>query len=59
VLISNDFILDNSVSKSSLDKENLSNHTVNGNLKAGIPCMLKTKTSSRIRKAPVAKKDFL
>jgi hypothetical protein len=58
-LINNYFILDNSISKSCLDKDNLSNHTVNGILSAGISCTLKTRTSSIIRKTPVAKKYFL
>jgi hypothetical protein len=33
-------------------------NTVNGILNAGMPSMLKTRTSSRIRKAPVTKKEF-
>jgi hypothetical protein len=51
-LTTNDIILDKPVSIPSLVKESSSSSRVNGNINIDKPVMLKSRTSSRIKKAP-------
>ncbi|PNF17577.1 hypothetical protein B7P43_G15177 [Cryptotermes secundus] len=57
-LRTNETILDRLASTPHSDKESLTSCTVNGNIKVGNRSILKTRTSSRIKKAPVTKKIF-
>jgi hypothetical protein len=51
----NEIIVDTSASTPCLDRESLTSCTVNGNINVGNPSILMTRTSSRIKKAPVTK----
>jgi hypothetical protein len=52
----NEIILDRLASTPCLDKESLTSCTINGNINAGDPSILMTRTSSQVKKAPMTKK---
>jgi hypothetical protein len=58
-LITNNIIWDKLVSSPCSVKESSASCAVNGNIHIDNPRLLKTRTSTRVKKAPVTERDFL